>query len=92
MNEDLDYNFPSDAVAPRKAKQDIDYNNKSVLVQVLAEIDRLIEVHNSKDSLDLTKSEATLKVQVRADKQFVGTLRGFREFINNKVEELVDGR
>lgn len=92
MNEDLDYNFPSDAVAPRQPSKDVDYNNKSVLIQVLAEIDRLIEVHNSKDSLDLTKSEATLKVQVRADKQFVGTLRGFREFIKNKVEELVDGR
>lgn len=92
MNEDLDYNYPSDAVAPHKPSKDVDYNNKSILVQVLGEIDKLITVHNSMDGLDPTKSEATMKVQVRANKQLVAYLRSFREVISNKVEELVDGR
>lgn len=89
--EDLDYNFSEVAVKHNPTK-DVDYNNKSVLVEVLEELDRLIAHHNSKDSLDLSSKDATLREQVLADRRQVGYLRGFRDYIANKVEALADGR
>jgi hypothetical protein len=89
--EDLDYGY-SEVAVKNDVTRDVDYNNKSVLIDVLEEIDRLIAHHNSKDSLDLRSKDATLREQVLADRRQVGYLRGFRDYIANKVEELTNGR
>lgn len=92
-NEDLDYNYsPSNLVDSKDVSKDVDFNNKSVLVDVLKNIDQLIAHHNSKDSLDLSSKDATLREQVLADRRMVKYLRDFRQYIGNKVEELTDGK
>lgn len=89
--EDLDYGY-SEVAVKNDVTRDVDYNNKSILIDVLKELDRLIAHHNSKESLDLSRKDATLREQVLADRRQVGYLRGFRDYIANKVEELTNGR
>lgn len=91
MNEDLPYNFTPSSPVTDVAKQDIDTNNVSVLVEVLEDIKMLIEKHNTFDVLN-PKSKLSVEEQIAAHMKFVQYLRQFETYIKNKVEELSDAR
>lgn len=89
--EDLAYHFSSDVATQADASKDVDYNNKSILVKHLAEIDKLIAKHNTFDVID-PANKLTAEQQVGAHKLLVSYLRMFRDDVANKIEELSDGR
>ena len=90
MNEDIPYIFDS-SVTSTDTTRDVDHNNKSILVQQLADYDRLIALHNTLDVIN-PESKLSGEQQIGAHKLLVSYLRNYRDELAKKVETLTNGR
>ena len=88
--EDIPYEVSEHATPEEEKKQaDPDQSNKSILVQVLKDIQTQIDTHNSLDAVkpEMEKTMTTQQ-QITVHKQVVIHLRSIKTTIDNKIKEL----
>lgn len=88
-NADLDYNFSS-SVTDNDNTKDPDHSNIPILKQQLRDVDDAIKLHNSFDVIDINL-KVSVENQIIAHKLFVNYLRGYRNDLKDKLEELGNG-
>lgn len=80
----------SSSITDADTDTDVDTDNVSILREQLKETDRLIALHNTFDVITVMK-DITVEEQIIANKLLVNYLRGFRNDLSKKVEELTNG-